>query len=87
MGQEVICIVSHIKSGSIPCGGMGLIRWTPFNKPLSESSLAIISTAGFYLEDDKPFDIDSALGDVSYRIIPSELTWEMFVSAQESNDL
>jgi len=50
------------------------IPWTPFNKPLSESSLAIISTAGFYLEDDKPFDIDSALGDASYRIIPSDVT-------------
>ena len=52
------------------------IPWTPFNKPLSESSLAIISTGGFYLEDDKPFDIDSALGDASYRIIPSDVTSE-----------
>ncbi|RLC18406.1 MAG: hypothetical protein DRH93_16610 [Deltaproteobacteria bacterium] len=52
------------------------IPWTPFNKPLSESSLAIISTAGFYLEDDKPFDVDSALGDASYRIIPSDVNSE-----------
>ncbi len=49
------------------------IPWTPFNKPLSESTLAIISTGGFYLEGDKPFDVDSALGDASYRVIPSEV--------------
>jgi hypothetical protein len=34
------------------------IPWTPFNKPFSEGSLAIISTAGLYFEDDKPFDSD-----------------------------
>ena len=47
------------------------IPWTPFKKPLTESCLAIVSTAGFYLEDDEPFDIDSARGDASFRTIPS----------------
>ncbi len=50
------------------------IPWTPFKKPLNESSIAFVSTAGFYLKDDEPFDIDSALGDASFRTIPSDVT-------------
>ncbi len=52
------------------------IPWTPFKKPLLESCLAIVSTAGFYLEDDEPFDIDSARGDASFRTIPSNFAKE-----------
>lgn len=52
------------------------IPWAPLKKPLSESSLAIVSTAGFYLDDDKPFDIDSARGDASFRTIPSNFAKE-----------
>ena len=47
------------------------IPWTPFEKPLKESCLAVVSTAGFYLEDDEPFDVDSGRGDASFRTIPS----------------
>ncbi|MDD4649544.1 MAG: glycine/sarcosine/betaine reductase selenoprotein B family protein [Desulfoplanes sp.] len=48
------------------------IPWTPFTKPLGESCLALVSTAGFYMEGDIPFDVDSARGDASFRIIPSD---------------
>jgi len=52
------------------------IPWTPFRKPLAESCLAVVSTAGFYLEGDKLFDIDSAQGDASFRTIPSNFAKE-----------
>ncbi len=52
------------------------IPWTPFKKPLTESCLAVISTAGFYLEGDEPFDVDSAYGDSSFRTIPSNFAKE-----------
>jgi len=52
------------------------IPWTPFKKPLAESCLAIVSTAGFYLEDDEPFDIDSARGEAGFRTIPSNFDQE-----------
>ncbi len=52
------------------------IPWTPFKKPLAKSSLAIVSTAGFYLEGDEPFDVDRALGDASFRTIPSDFAKE-----------
>lgn len=48
------------------------IPWTPFEKPLSESCLAVVSTAGFYLEGDDPFDVDSMRGDPSFRTIASD---------------
>lgn len=49
------------------------IPWTPFKKSLAESSLALVSTAGFYLEGDEPFDVDSARGDAGFRTIPSDV--------------
>lgn len=52
------------------------IPWTPVRKPFSESCFALVSTGGFYLEGDKPFDIDSALGDAGYRRIPFDSATE-----------
>ena len=43
---------------------------TPFTvpaKPLSKSRLAIVTTAGLHLREDRPF----TAGDPSYRVIPS----------------
>lgn len=39
-------------------------------KPLSESRVALISTAGIHLKSQMPFDIKSEQGDWSYRRIP-----------------
>ena len=47
-------------------------------KPLSESRLALVTTGGVHLPDDRRFDIDDPLGDCSYREIPvgaGNLTW------------
>ncbi|MGI8554648.1 MAG: glycine/sarcosine/betaine reductase selenoprotein B family protein [Dehalococcoidia bacterium] len=41
--------------------------FTPLRKPLSECTIAIVTTAGLHLRDDKPF----LSGDPSYRVIPS----------------
>lgn len=49
------------------------IPWSPLKKTLTKSSLAIVSTAGFYLDGDKPFDIDSARGEAGFRKIPSDM--------------
>ncbi len=48
------------------------IPWTPFKKPLAESTVAIVSTGGFYLEGEEPFDVDSAFGEAGFRTIPSD---------------
>lgn len=43
--------------------------WTPFEKALPDSILALVTTAGLHLRNDEPFGRD----DPSYRVIPSEV--------------
>jgi D-proline reductase (dithiol) PrdB len=52
------------------------IPWTPLSKPLSECTVAAISSGGIALKGDEPFDQESERrnpwwGDPSYRIIPA----------------
>lgn len=42
-------------------------------KPLAESRIALITTAGFHLEDQEPFDVDAVNGDPSFREFPSDV--------------
>ncbi len=51
----------------------GEIPWCASRRPIAESRLAVISTAGFYLEGDRPFDVDALEGDTSFRVLPSNL--------------
>lgn len=51
------------------------IPWTPLAKPLSECTVALISTGGIALRSDTPFDQEGERrnpwwGDPSYRVIP-----------------
>ena len=47
------------------------VPWTPLKKPLSESKLALVSSAGFVLPDQPHFDESIKGGDSSFREIPS----------------
>lgn len=47
------------------------IPWTPFDKPLKESIVAVVTTAGVHLLGQEPFDMEDKDGDPSYRAIPS----------------
>lgn len=60
-------------------GADGPIPWAPMKKPLSECTVALITTAGVARNDDAPFDQDGERrnpwwGDPSYRIIPRSAT-------------
>jgi hypothetical protein len=51
------------------------IPWTVLSKPLSESNISLVSTAGVALRDDEPFDQERERsnpwwGDPTHRIIP-----------------
>lgn len=51
------------------------IPWTPLSKPLSDSTVALISSGGIALKTDRPFDQEGERrnpwwGDPSYRVIP-----------------
>lgn len=50
-----------------PCLEHDDTPWTPWRKELSQSKVAMVSTAGVHLRGDRPF----TGGDQSYRIIPS----------------
>ena len=57
------------------------IPWTPLSKPLADSTVALISSAGLALKTDWPFDQEGERrnpwwGDPSYRILPRTATAE-----------
>jgi D-proline reductase (dithiol) PrdB len=58
------------------------IPWAPVAKPLSESKVALLTTAGVSMRGDEPFDMESerrrpTWGDPSWRRIASGATSEM----------
>ena len=57
----------------------GYIPWTPLSKPLSQTTLSLVTSAGISLKSDPPFDMekekrDSLWGDRSFRAIPKQTT-------------
>jgi len=49
------------------------VPWTPLRKPLAECRLALVSSAGFVLPGQAPFDESIRGGDVSFREISSDV--------------
>jgi D-proline reductase (dithiol) PrdB len=57
----------------------GFIPWTPLTKPLGQTTLALVTSAGISLKTDPPFDMErekkeAIWGDRSYREMPRETT-------------
>lgn len=55
------------------------LPWTPLDRPLSESRVALVSSAGLALKTDQSFDQDGERenpwwGDPSYRTLPKDAT-------------
>src|SRR4030065_1107265 len=53
----------------------GRIPWTPMKKPLSQTTIALVTSAGISLRTDPPFDMErekreAIWGDRSYRGVP-----------------
>ncbi len=53
-----------------PCMEHDDTPWAPMRKPLSESRVALVTSAGLHLRGDQPFITDTQGGDSSYRVIP-----------------
>jgi D-proline reductase (dithiol) PrdB len=47
------------------------IPWSPLRKPLAESIVAIVTTAGLVMPGQEPFDDRIKGGDSSFRVIPA----------------
>lgn len=54
--------------------------FTPMKKPLSASRVAIVTSAGLHLREDKPF----TAGDPTYRVIPSDAPAASLVQSHTS---
>lgn len=57
----------------------GMIPWTPMSKPLNQTTLALVTSAGISLKTDPPFDMEREKkeplwGDRSFRVIPRGTT-------------
>lgn len=60
------------------------VPWAPLAKPLSESKLALVSSAGLVPADDEPFDMERRGGDTSYRVVPADVDLSTLVDCQRS---
>lgn len=59
--------------------------WTALKKPLGECRVALISSAGFVLPDQKPFDKTIRGGDFSFREIPSQVDVKVLKESHRSS--
>ncbi len=53
---------------------VGPTPWAPLRVPISKAKIALVTTGGFYVEGQPPFETDGPerLGDWSFRAIPSD---------------
>jgi D-proline reductase (dithiol) PrdB len=56
---------------SFPCLEPDTTPWTPLRRPLSDSTVALVTSAGLHRRGDQPFISDPKGGDASYRLIPA----------------
>jgi D-proline reductase (dithiol) PrdB len=57
---------------------------TPLQKPLSDCTVALVTTAGLSLPDQPPFDVTIRNGDSSFREIPSDISPQLLEMNQRS---
>jgi D-proline reductase (dithiol) PrdB len=60
------------------------VPWSPLRKPLAESRLALVSSAGFVLPKQAPFDESIRGGDPSFREIPSGVNVSTLIDTHRS---
>ena len=57
---------------------------TPLMKPLSQCTVALVTTAGFSLPDQPPFDVTNKMGDPSFREFPGTISPQLLEMNQRS---
>ena len=60
------------------------VPWTPLSRPLASCRVALVSSAGFVLPGQEPFDESHRGGDPSFREIPSDARVETLRDAHRS---
>jgi D-proline reductase (dithiol) PrdB len=60
------------------------VPWTPLRKPLNQCRLALVSSAGFVLPGQPPFDPSIRGGDPSFREIRSDADVSLLIESHRS---
>ena len=60
------------------------IPWTPLRRPLAESNVALVTTAGLVMPGQPPFDDGIKGGDFSFRIVPSDADVSTLIDTHRS---
>ena len=60
------------------------VPWAPLTKPLSESRLALVSSAGLVAPGQEPFDESIRGGDPSFREIPGDIDLHKLIDTHRS---
>jgi D-proline reductase (dithiol) PrdB len=61
------------------------VPWSPLRKPLAESNVALVTTAGLVLPDQPPFDDGVKGGDASFREIPADADVRSLIDTHRSD--
>ena len=64
LSKKLVAAFSPIDSKSIP--------WCPVYKPLEQSKIALVTTAGVHHKDQQPFDMNDDMGDPTFRILDDQ---------------
>ena len=62
------------------------VPFTPFERELSKSTIAIVTAGGVHLKNQKPFNIADELGDLTYREIPQDVETSQLVVTHHHYD-
>jgi len=49
------------------------VPFTPFDRTLDKSTIALVTAGGVHLKDQEAFNIADELGDLTYRVIPPDV--------------
>ncbi|MGI9108386.1 MAG: glycine/sarcosine/betaine reductase selenoprotein B family protein [Pyrinomonadaceae bacterium] len=49
------------------------VPFTPFERELAKSNIAIVTAGGVHRRDQEPFNVADELGDLGFRIIPPDV--------------
>jgi D-proline reductase (dithiol) PrdB len=60
------------------------VPWTPLARPLASCRVAVVSSAGLVLPDQRPFDAAVRGGDPSFRQIPADADLATLVESHRS---
>ncbi len=78
LAKRLIASYTPLESTDIP--------WMPVKKQLSESKIAMVTTAGLHHGYQKPFNMDDPAGDPSFRIIDTKAIERDYVITHDYYD-